>query len=521
MPTTRRLLVLACACAAAVLGSCGGGQDAHDAADAATARRQVSSSQAADHAVDAAELFRWAEFTWPELFPDSAPLVQVPYQGRNYLVRTYVNGNHLGVSDGHVYGLGSFTGGVLQDFGPVAGFTSQVCAVTGCGALESGGVHDAVRVLPPDRRSIVDTGFIGGSIDQPYFFGRLTGDVAGLVGRPIYLVVEDPSRLFEPTGQVRVYGDWGYDVRLTPGPLRRLGRFTGTLKLFACLDPRCQTRLGGTPIAIPYDVKVVQALVASTERVEVTVPFGSVPELVDITMSVAPDVQFWGWVNAGIDGDLSNGHGGAASGVSAGYYYSEPFYNGMSGTVGGFKLKFGNSLPGTYRGTAFAEIRVTANGGRSFGVARKSIEIIYTVTPSTVPAAFSPPRVEVVEGKSINMDPDRVASRAFHQATLLSTLPMNWRFVGVERLRAPPEETDPWLLEHWVDAESDHYGIGTLRLTVYTRRARVVVNATTGATEARYLKPGIYEAQVRIRGTPISGDAAPVDVLLPVRQEMR
>lgn len=79
--------------------------------------------------VDAEALLDWAQWKYPELFPAGPATVDLVHDGVAYAVRSYAGGNHLGVSrQGEVWGLGSYTAGRLQSFGPVTQYAAQVQA---------------------------------------------------------------------------------------------------------------------------------------------------------------------------------------------------------------------------------------------------------------------------------------------------------------------------------------------------------------------------------------------------------
>lgn len=132
-------------------------------------------SGAAMASITNAQLFRWAQLTWPALFPGTPQSFTVSYQGKTFDVRAYANGNHLGVADGRAYGLGSFTGGALQDFGDMQAFAAQVCAAVGCSANDpqGGSVNEcmmpASQALVPGLRLLtthVGTGGPGGAVGE-------------------------------------------------------------------------------------------------------------------------------------------------------------------------------------------------------------------------------------------------------------------------------------------------------------------------------------------------------------------
>lgn len=123
------------------LGGCGGAGPAPEAATLAT-QKSVLRAPAAETpaaATDAApaslatvgarELFDWAEYRYAELFPKGPQDSDIRFQGQAYTVRTYGNGNALGLRvDGQVFGLGPFTGDVLLPLGALADYVALVQA---------------------------------------------------------------------------------------------------------------------------------------------------------------------------------------------------------------------------------------------------------------------------------------------------------------------------------------------------------------------------------------------------------
>ena len=97
------------------------------------------STAAAAATITNEQLFQWARLTYPELFPGIPSTLSVPYEGKVFDVRAFANGNYLGVSNGVAYGLGSFTGGNLQDFGSVQTYADMVCSKVSCTPTGGGG----------------------------------------------------------------------------------------------------------------------------------------------------------------------------------------------------------------------------------------------------------------------------------------------------------------------------------------------------------------------------------------------
>lgn len=143
----------------ALLGACGGAEAPTDTAGQATTQAAAqafadapraervrtlaapgagaadSRRQALAATITNEQLFTWAQQTYPALFGTAAPqTLAITYQGKAFDVRFYAAmGAYLGVANGEVFGLGSFTGGALQSFGAVASYADMVCAKLGCG----------------------------------------------------------------------------------------------------------------------------------------------------------------------------------------------------------------------------------------------------------------------------------------------------------------------------------------------------------------------------------------------------
>ena len=95
----------------------------------ATAGARSAPATPSSGLVDPAALFDWAEWTYPGLFPKGPQNYPLAYLGVTYTVRSYANGNNLGVTAaGDIFGLGPFTGNALQGFGNSASYAAQVQA---------------------------------------------------------------------------------------------------------------------------------------------------------------------------------------------------------------------------------------------------------------------------------------------------------------------------------------------------------------------------------------------------------
>lgn len=457
------------------------------------------SASMAGSEIGAERLFRWAQLTYPSLFPDSPPIVELPFNGTVYEVRAYVSGNYLGIANGRVYGLGPFTGEELHDFGPIGDFAPAVCATIGCGstAPEVAGVDSSVQVYRPYTEAIKEIVVRRQYVSRQSFSGDLGGNVQALSGRTIVIVVEDPAGMFEASGgRLEVEPGprgWTYTLKLLPKSLGTVGRFAGTLRIFACLDsPVCPVRLAGTPVEIPYDVTVIAGCSLSSDRIEATVPFGSMPPEVTVEGNCAsPVTDAFNWTFERPYPSASNPH------INLLTNWTE-----VSKTRTVFTHQFGPMSPGTYRETWTVKNTLEASG-RLFNQSRL-VEVIYTVTPTDIWGMPVPARLDYRLGVG-------QTETGSYQLDLVRSTGQQ-RYVGVEYLSHPPSETDSDLLANWVERAESRTLVSFL---IRPRTCR----AATATAPARCLGVGTYTANIRLRAERFDEALAKMvgqDFLVPV-----
>ena len=89
---------------------------------------------ATSRAITNDQVFAWAQLTYPDLFSGTPfTFSGVAYQGKTFAGQGFANGNYLAVANGEAWGLGPFTGQVLQNFGAVQSYADLVCALVDCG----------------------------------------------------------------------------------------------------------------------------------------------------------------------------------------------------------------------------------------------------------------------------------------------------------------------------------------------------------------------------------------------------
>jgi hypothetical protein len=350
-----------------------------------------------------------------------------------------------------------------------------------CGGGGSSGQTTApVTVGAPQPAAITATVWPGENMANLQLTGSLLGDVEGLQGKSVYVVVEDPAALFEPNALLSVAKfttGWQYTLDLTGKTLSNEGRLTGVLKVRACLDADCNAPLDGTPLQIPYDVTVATGLRVSPTRLEVTLPFGTVPPLQHLSVSAPNSTQ---WVVSN-DTPVSQRAIVAPTGLfspSGGTIGSSQ--NSLTSSSGQIDVLLVPGPPGTYSETLRVSAQATGADGRTRFFS-KDVEVIYTVTPDpSKDHLFWPERLDLVHKQG---DPLVQYGKGY---LLITPTGVTAALVGVEYFGAGG----------WWDV---------LLQSSYT--------CLGGAGESSCLPAGDYAAQVRYRLTTATGTR---DVLLPI-----
>ncbi|MDB5872040.1 MAG: putative lipoprotein [Ramlibacter sp.] len=273
---TKAIVAIAATC---LLLSCGGG------GEEPAALRVPPHAAAAAPTPTASQLMDWAQTAYPLLFPGpQADNFSVPPYVYRYYPQTR---NYLGVSDGTIYVMGPATGGPLTPVGTLGQFACNVFPDS-CGT-----VLTSVTAHLSSPTSITAELLNGGYMPNAYLSGYVTGDVAALNGKTLYLFVEDPYGLFErgtlyPFRSGTSVSATLYGVKQTIG-----GSKVGNLKIHACLDTQCATRLAGSPLTIPFNVNVGDGVTLDTYSVEVTAPAYQTPTSASVQVTMPRYVQSW------------------------------------------------------------------------------------------------------------------------------------------------------------------------------------------------------------------------------------
>lgn len=245
-----------CLALAAGLTACGGGGADPDtrafvaqiATQPAPERRVLAAAPAVPAAAAAAtalptadDALDWAEYKLPTLFPKGPPSVALQHLGVSYTVRAYPNGNYLGITaNGAVFGLGPFTGNVLQGFGTIGDYAAQIGADAATRSLLN-------ELLVNGDEADAD---VGVEVLRSFSPATITTQVNPSIGGQTVYEVAGTTRKGQPFKAV-LLGDEGLDLSGFKGQMRaqaRLRQIQGQTVLAGRLIPR-NAASGLNPIA--------------------------------------------------------------------------------------------------------------------------------------------------------------------------------------------------------------------------------------------------------------------------------
>lgn len=115
-----------------------------------------------------------------------------------------------------------------------------------------------VRFQPLDHEA-----FEGGDLVPPLTItADVMGDLAKLAGRTVYVGVEDPGKFYASNPQLNLTAN-GLGVELVlfaRGPNTQTGDFRSEIRVDVCMDAECRQPFAGSPIKVPYRVKILPGL---------------------------------------------------------------------------------------------------------------------------------------------------------------------------------------------------------------------------------------------------------------------
>ncbi|MBG9390529.1 hypothetical protein [Caenimonas aquaedulcis] len=234
-------------------------------------------ARAPDQLPTATQVLDWAEWALPGLFPGHAEdRVQLPYLYRYYPQ----TGNYVGIAGDSVYAMGPVTGGPLKRVGSVWDYACSV-APESCGVALDG---FSVRLDAGAKFDVVQNGLTANG--SAVVTGSIDGDALSAVGpQPtIYLIGEDPAGVLVPSS-LSFSSPQRFMLGVHTAPGISAGLRSGVMRIQACLDPACETRIAGTPVRVPYTVFVAGPTALSRASIEATSPAGEVSnQSIDVTL---------------------------------------------------------------------------------------------------------------------------------------------------------------------------------------------------------------------------------------------
>lgn len=369
--------------------------------------------------------------------------------------------------------------------------TMLICALilTGCGGGGSGDgaapnpvpARNVVTVGAPSPARITATTFADEPLGPIELKGEITGDVASMEGKPVYLAIEDPQQIVGKVATLsltRTVTGFAYLLSFNMNaPYATAGRFTGNVKVFACMDPACQQPIAGTPMSIPYELEVEPRLTVSRSEITVSVPFGTVPSPQQVDVSWSPLSKGW---------KASNNPNGQMLQTA----YPTPIPASDHGwlTDRVLQVNFLAAQPGNYVNEIQVDNMATLPDGRSF-MFSKIIKVNHTVTPSEV-------EFMVLPSTSLELTHSASSRESrFHHHQVLPNIGVHWMLLGVDYLTAAGQSGP--VTSWWEDR---------------TYKTCVGDPHSTGPWDC--LVPGIYTAQLRYR---IVTAQSTRDITVPVR----
>lgn len=306
----------------------------------------------------------------------------------------------------------------------------MVGALSACGGGGGGGGSSSVE----QTLSLTNVRF--SAVDQEVFEGNdqvqsldvtadIMGNVALLNGRTVFVLVEDPDRLFDPNATLILGANGLNNVLRLVGRRTNtaVGEFRGTIGINVCLDAQCTQRLGGSPVQVPYQVKVLQGLRFSQSgplALAAQFPIGSSPVVTDVVMPAGTStfrtelgLDFTNLVDGQLLATLSTTNQtitvtGRSAPVKAYKFPLNVSATAVNSRGRAVQLTASRDIAYTVTGPAALEVRYSPDPltlSMAYGVASASDEVVVQTIASTGQVFFYPRRIDYVPaGVSGNLD---------------------------------------------------------------------------------------------------------------------
>jgi hypothetical protein len=328
-------------------------------------------------------------------------------------------------------------------FGPAPAGNGDASRPSGL-ALEPNFTTVGLSVASVTPAKIEATLYQGQSLFNYRLVGTAVGDFSVVNGKTLYVLIEDPDGLFEPNPVAFPYAGAspGVIVDLRGRKLEKAGTFAGNLRIYACLDSRCATRLGNVPYNLPYNVTVKANAQAAADKVTLSASFGQRPASQEIRIK-APE----GWTVADLKVD------------SDGSRVAGTLVNPQPDQTATLRVSATDlALPGTYK----AKLTIGMNRSVSPAPAPMpiTVDVDYVVSPDpAVPYAFNTSALTLPLKANVPYISDQGLTAYVTQGTL--------SFEGVEFLTTPEQDAATYvsLRRAWLGVDAFAYPDGTFSQT--------------------------------------------------------
>lgn len=162
----------------------------------------------------------------------------------------------------------------------------------GGGGSASGGPDVSLTITNPApiQASVMQGAAMPGQTINVY----ATGDLNALNGATIHVTILDPDSLFDPSGpSVQQSGPGTYYLQLPGQTLNKIGHLQGNIKIYVATDAAMKNQLINSPLTVPYDVTVHQALALSAQNLNLSASFGDPTSVQTITATLPDYLSSW------------------------------------------------------------------------------------------------------------------------------------------------------------------------------------------------------------------------------------
>lgn len=261
---------------------------------------------------------------------------------------------------------------------PLRWVWAVLCAalLVGCGGGGGGGDASAARAALSFNPSSVTTNVEVGT--SATLTVRATASDASQFNSTVYVYVVDTAQVLSGEVQISAIDASTFAATLHTRPGLPLGRYQGSFQVKLCKDSACTGQFSGSPLALPYDITVVNApLRASPSSAALTSVHRG--ETVGTLSSFQVSVQGIGWTAQAADAWLQ-------------------VVNGSGTGDGSFQLRYLTS--GLAEGNHASSVTVTGADGQSV-----KLPIAITVLPVSFVVTSGVPSFTAVNGAPVTAMP--------------------------------------------------------------------------------------------------------------------